>query len=1050
MRNNSQPSPRPGRLWKAAQDLLVSPSILSSVESSRSLLMRVAVCAFMAIAGLGFTETAAQDLMIKGVVKDETGVGMPGATVVVQGTSTGTVTDLNGAFSIEAPRGSTLIISFTGYGSQEFVVNDATPLNVTLTPETVMLQELVVVGYGAQRREAVTGSVASLGGEMLREVPSSNVSQALQGRLPGVEISQVNTKPGASTQIRIRGSRSLTASNDPLIVLDGIPFAGSFADINPGDVKSIDILKDASATAIYGSRGANGVILISTYKGQKGQKARVSYNSFIGAKEVFSKYPMMDGPEFVALRKAAGLYSNGVDENDAVNFDWQDALYRTGIYSNQNLSITSGTERGSYNFGFGYNKEEAVLPGQEFERFSLNGSIDQEVGELFRFGINTYTSYTRSLGNSFDLYQNLSTTPIADPYNADGTLKRTVRMALDENWVRTRETMEGLGDSWIDLGKNFGSTNNLYGEVKIPGIEGLKYRLNAGLNYRISTGGGYTGEGVFSVNPTTLSSASINNSLFTSWVLENVVTYDRIFAGKHNLNLTALYSAQEDRFNSSSASARDIPSDAFQFYNLGQALGEATLGQGNFNESGLISYMGRVMYSYNGRYMLTATVRSDASSRLAKGNQWHTYPAVSAGWNISEEPFMQGVNVINRLKLRAGWGQTSNQAINPYATLGALGTRNYNFGSSFVTGYLVTQLPNTNLGWEFSNTANVGLDFDLFNNRLSGTVEYYVTNTKDILLSVGLPSTSGVSSYTANIGETKNTGVEVSLNGVIVRSNSGLTWEAGINVYSNKNELVALASGQTRNEGNAWFVGHPINVIFDYEKIGLWQSEDPFLTVYEPGGNVGMIKVKYTGGFNADGSPVRRIGPDDRQIIDVNPDFQGGFNTRLTYKGFDLSAVGVFQSGGTLVSTLYGSAGYLNLMTGRRNNVKIDYWTPENPDAKYPKPGGLASGDNPKYGSTLGYFDATYLKVRSITLGYDLKHALLKSSSLVNRMRVYAVVENPFVLFSPYYKESKMDPETNSYGNQNQAVASYQSRILVIGTNTPTTRNFILGLNVTF
>jgi outer membrane receptor protein involved in Fe transport len=459
--------------------------------------------------------------------------------------------------------------------------------------------------------------------------------------------------------------------------------------------------------------------------------------------------------------------------------------------------------------------------------------------------------------------------------------------------------------------------------------------------------------------------------------------------------------------------------------------------------------MGRVMYSYDNRYMLSATLRSDASSRLAPGHKWNTYPAVSAGWNIGEENFMQTIPAINRLKLRVGYGQTSNQSVNPYATLGLLSTRPYNFGNDdYAVGYYVTQLPNPELGWEYSDTWNYGIDFSLLNNRLSGTVEYYVTNTKDILLPLGLPPTSGVTSYTANIGETQNKGIELSLNGVILDNHNGWTWEAGINFYKNSNRLVALASGQTRDEGNGWFVGHNINAIYDFERVGIWQEHDTYRNILEPGGNAGMIKVKYTGGFNPDGSPVRAIGADDRQIMDVDPDFQGGFNTRVSYKGFDLGIVGVVRSGGLLVSTLYGSSGYLNMMSGRRGNVKVDYWTPENTGAKYPKPGGIASGDNPKYGSTLGFFDGSFTKIRTISLGYDFSQSLIKSSSV--KMRAYVTVQNPFVLFSPYYKESGMDPETNSYGDENAAVNSYQRRILTIGTNTPSTRNYILGVNLTF
>jgi TonB-dependent starch-binding outer membrane protein SusC len=306
-----------------------------------------------------------------------------------------------------------------------------------------------------------------------------------------------------------------------------------------------------------------------------------------------------------------------------------------------------------------------------------------------------------------------------------------------------------------------------------------------------------------------------------------------------------------------------------------------------------------------------------------------------------------------------------------------------------------------------------------------------------------------VGSYTANIGQTQNKGWELSVNGNIFNDKGGWSWDVGFNLYANRNKLVALASGQTRDEGNAWFVGHNINAIFDYEKVGLWQAGDPYLNVLEPGGNVGMIKVKYTGDFDATGKPTRPIGAADRQIMDVDPKLSGGFNTRVAYKGFDLNVVGLFKDGGILLSTLYGSSGYLNLLSGRRNNVKVDYWTPENTGAKYPKPGGIASGDNPKYGSTLGYFDASFLKIRTISLGYDFNRSLLKDSRL--KLRMYLTVQNPFVMFSPYHRESGMDPETNSYGDENAAVASvYPRRILTIGTNTPSTRNYVAGLNLTF
>lgn len=997
-----------------------------------------------------------QQNIVRGVVKDEKGSPVPGVTIVVKGTTKGTTTDLNGNYVLDGvtPE-STLVVSFIGYKDQEIPVGDKAQLNIDLELEVNELTEVVVVGYGTQRRESVTGSVATVKGDKIRDVPSSNITQALQGRVSGVDMEQTSTKPGAQLQIRIRGTRSLNASNDPLVVLDGIPFAGSIGDINPNDITSVDILKDASATAIYGSRGANGVILITTNKGLKGQKAQFSYNSYYGLKKIFAKYPMMNGTEFAALRTAAGIYSNGVDESNDVNTDWQDLFYRSAMVTSHDLGVSGGTERGSYNFGAGYYKDEAVMPGQDYSRFSIKGSLEQEVNKFFRFGFTTNNNYSINKGNNLGLYGVLSLSPISNPYNDDGTWKRTIKMPLDEQWTYSKSIINNLGDKWIDQTKSYGSYNTIYGEIKIPGIEGLKYRANIGANFRMSNGGQYTGEGVFATNPTTVSTATISNSLTTNWAIENLLTYDRTFALKHQVNVVALYSAEQTQYNRSQVSAKDIPADAFQFYNLGRAAGEFTIDPNNqdYQMSGLMSWMGRVMYSYDNRYMLSITYRSDASSRLAEGHKWHSYPAVSAGWNIANESFMEDISIINALKVRAGYGETSNQSVAPYATLGLLSTRPYNFGTTTSTGYYVSQLPNPNLGWEFSKTWNFGLDFAILRSRLSGTFEYYITNTKDLLLSVNLPTTSGVNSYTGNIGETQNKGIELSLNGVILDNLSGFTWEVGINLYANRNKLVSLASGQLEDKTNWWFVGHPIDVIYDYEKIGLWQEGDPYLSILEgAGGKVGMIKVKYTGDYNADGSPTRLINSSDQQVMSLEPKFQGGFNTRLAYKGFDLSIVGAFRSGGILISTLYSSAGYLNLLSGRRGNVKVDYWTADNTDAKYPAPGVALSGDNPKYGSTLGYFDGSYLKIRTISLGYNIDNIRWIKNTGIDRLRLYVTAQNPFVMFSPYNKESGMDPETNSYGNENAAVAlSYNlRRLLTIGTNTPSTRNYLIGVNLTF
>ncbi|WP_338424021.1 SusC/RagA family TonB-linked outer membrane protein [Galbibacter pacificus] len=991
---------------------------------------------------------------VTGTVVDDSGVPIPGVNVILKGSNTGTTSDFNGEYTINVPNESAILVfSFVGFDTQEIPVGNKTTIDVQMAISTSTLSEVVVVGYGSQRREDVTGSIASIKGGQLQEVPAPNISQALQGRVAGVEMTPTSSKPGASMQIRIRGTRSLNASNDPLIVLDGIPFAGSIGDINPNDIQSLDILKDASASAIYGSRGANGVILITTKKGQVGQEAKITYNGYSGIKTLFSRFPMMNGEEFAALRAEAGQYQNTLDESDDINTDWQDLIFETGVLMSHDIGITGGTQKGSYNFGLGYYKDDGVVPLQEYERISLRANLDQRIGNIFRVGLTTNNNYAITDASGIPAVgMALGRSPIANPYNEDGSLKNTIlEQTSGAQWVPTNDRFYSLGDKYINQNRAFSSYNSIFGEIEIPFIKGLKYRINLGLNYRQSNDGNYTGEGVFSGNPENVSTASVANSHTTSWTVENLLTYERTFAEKHKLNLTALYSSQEERYNRSYMSAMDIPSDHFQFYNIGRAEGQINVdpSQQWYSVWGLMSYMGRAMYSYDDKYMLSATFRSDGSSRLADGHKWHSYPAVSAGWNITNESFMENSRNIDLIKLRVGYGQTANQAIDPYKTLGLLNTRPYNFGDQFTTGYYVSELPNADLGWEYSETWNFGLDFSFFNNRLSGTAEYYIQNTKDVLLGVNLPSTSGVNSYTANIGQTQNKGVELSLNGVIFDNPDGFTWEAGLNIYANRNKLVSLASGQERDEANGWFVDHPIDVIYDYEKVGLWQEDDPYLDILEPGGNPGMIKVKYTGEYNADGTPVRAIGADDRQIMSLQPDFQGGFNTRLAYKNLDLTAVGVFKSGGVLISSLYSSSGYLNTLNGRAgNNVKVDYWTPENTDAKYPKPGGIQSSDNPKYGSTLGYFDASFLKVRTISLGYNFDQDFITNAG-IDRFRIYCTVQNPFVLFSPYHDESGMDPETNSYGDENVAVEG-QRRLLIIGTNTPATRNYLVGINLTF
>jgi TonB-linked SusC/RagA family outer membrane protein len=1016
---------------------------------------------------------AIQQQKITGKVTDaSTGEALPGVNIVIQGSKVGTTTDINGQYSISIENANvTLVFSFMGYVSQNVSVSGKSVIEVSLVPDIQKLDEIVVVGYGTQRRKDVTGSIASMSSEKIRENASSSLSQSLQGRIAGVEMTQTSSRPGADMEIRIRGARSLTASNDPLVVLDGIPFAGSLSDINNNDIKSVDILKDASATAIYGSRGANGVILITTFRGESATLAKpvITYNGYYGIKSLMNKYPMMDANEFKKWRKEArnngASFTTGADEDTTLNTDWQDLMFEKGMVTSHDLSISGVTNGGSYSFATGYYDETTVLYGQEYQRYSLRGSFDQKIGKRIKVGISSVNSYAISDGEKDNpLGTILSLTPLTNPYNANGSIN------TDKLYINNMDTyynplmIESLGDRWKDQRKTLATYNTAYGELEI--MNGLRYHVNLGLNYRQRNYGDFRSAKT-PFNGDDISYASIENEHTINWVIENLLYYDRTFA-KHKIGLVAMYSTEQTEYNKSNIAAQDVTADYLQYYNFGLLTddGKITINPDyqDYYKRGLMSYMFRANYAFDGKYLLTATLRSDGSSVLADGHKWHTYPALSLGWNASNEEFLKSVSWLSYLKPRVGYGQTSNQAIKPYQTLGALATNYYNFGSKNVSGYYVSQSPNHNLGWEYSTTWNFGLDFGVLDNRITGTVEYYIQKTKDVLVAQNLPATSGVTNaFYTNIGETENKGIELSLNATILKDYNGWSWDLGFNLYANRNKILALASGQDYDKGNGWFVGHPIDAIYDFKKIGIWQlGDEAKVQQYEGStGQVGMIKVEYTGDYNTDGSPVRKIQQgttlkdDDRQIIgSLDPDFQGGFNTRVGYKGFELSVIGNYRSGGTLVSALHSQTSYLNMNNGRRGQIKIDYWTKTNPTNAYPKPYGPEVTNNPKYASTMSYFDASYVKITNITLAYNFKAEWLRNAH-INNLRVYVTAQNPFIFASDYYSECGLDPQPNSKSNDtgNQAVAENSvlpKRFSVVGYNTPATRNFLFGVNVSF
>lgn len=983
-------------------------------------------------------------VLVKGTVTGRSGEALPGVVVIQKGSTSGTVSDIDGNYNIEVPSGeSVLVFSFIGYVSQEIKVGNRSTLNVNLEESLEALEEVIVIGYGVQKRSDITGAMSNMREQDIRDVPVANVTQALQGRVAGVEINSTSSRPGGGAQIRIRGNRSLTASNEPLIVLNGIPYTGTIDDINPYDIVSLDILKDASATAIYGSRGANGVILITTRRGQEG-KTSLYYNGFHGVTSAVGKYNVMNGEEFDAMRteaRAAGA-AYGPTPAEAANlaagrsFDWQDEAYGTGIISNHLIGAQGGTADTQYNISAGYFNESTVLPGQAFSRYSLQGTIDQKIGDRIKLGFNTMNQFNVRDGEGVSMmFALLTLSPLFDAYNPDGTLN--MLPGVDGPNPETINPLAVRDQSnWKQQRRRLRTFNSIYGEVEIA--EGLKYRLNVGLDLWQDNFGDFSGSNTPFRNGSA-NGATIQNTNSWSYTLENIVTYEKTLAKDHKLLFTGLYSVQEAEEFRSSAQSNSLPADYMFYYNLGLGTSMVPLSNNYYFKWGLLSYMGRVNYTYQNRFMATLTVRADASSRLAKGNQWFTYPAAALAWNIHNESFLKNSSVLSNLKLRYSIGTVSNQAVNPYASWGSLGGfdgRNaepYNFGSTGIFGYLVTASPNPILSWEFTTTNNLGIDFGFFSNRITGSFEMYQQDTKDVLQNVALPPTSGVGGVTKNVGETRNRGIELTLSSVNMERPSGFTWSTDFNFFLNRNEITFLAGGVEEDISRAWFRGKPIDVIFDYEKIGIVQEGEAALPGFIPGN----IKIKDQ---NGDGV----INAEDRVILGtLQPDWSGGLTNRMSYKGFDFNLVMFWRVGGLINSNFYGThlSNPLNSLEGRRSGPKVDYWTPDNPTNAYPRPG---QGQGPNFGSTLGYFDGTFMKIRSMQLGYSLPESLLNRLKL-GSLYVYAQAQNPFkAFFSEYVREGGLDPETNGTGGTN--TPGFGNR-LSVSANTPVTRSFLFGIN---
>jgi len=955
-----------------------------------------------------------QGRTVTGTVTDaESGEPLIGVNIVVQGTTTGAITDPEGSYSIDVPDGeAVLLFSFVGYELQSITVGLQTVIDVQLAASMVGLDELVVVGYGTQRRGSITGAISSVSSDEIQERPVMNAGQALQGRATGVvALSDGGSTPGTNVTIRIRGRRSLTATNDPLFVVDGIPWSGSITGLNPKDIRSMEVLKDASATAIYGSRGANGVILITTNRGGN-MPTTVSYSGHYGISSVLAVPDLMNGEEYYRLKEVGGRAFTQ-DELDAyaagVSTDWVDLVIGNGFQTNNQLSVRGGNANTGFAISANYFKEGGVIETQDYTRKTFRVNLDHQATKRIKVGTSTQVlSGLRNLGsNAYGGAVNIS--PLAEPYDADGNL--IFRPGADPLlWNPLADYEEGV---YFDEGEAFRVFSNIFAEIDI--LDNLNYRMNYGpslINYR---------RGLFQGSNS--GARQGGNALVRKehervfeYTFENILTYN-LETGDHNLNFTGVYSIQEKDHEYTHIEVEDIPYESQLYHNLGTA--ETVNDMGSYLEEwGIMSFMGRANYELMGKYMITLTARWDGSSRLAEGNKWGFFPSAAAMWRISSEDFMSGQDLFSDLRLRVSYGITGNTGIDPYQTRGGLTRSYYSFGGLSGLGFRPESLANPDLRWESSATANLGLDFGLLEGRIAGSFEVYQTHTTDLLLERQLPITSGFNSVFENVGETRNRGWEL---GVTFRNfaSGDFSWETNLNLFGNKEEILDLYGTEEDDVGNEWFIGEPLTVWYDYEKVGIWQlGEEDDASVYSQ--FPGEIHV-------ADQNNDGLINQDDQVILGSDmPTITLGLGQRFEYKGLDFS----FMLLGVFGHTVYND--YLiarSTLQGRYNNLNVNYWTETNPTNEHPKPDG--SREYPLYSSTRGYYPGDFFKIKNIQLGYNFPTGML-SKAKIKKLRLYLNLDT-FFIWS--HLQKGLDPE--KYGGEIEA-------------DVPATRMYSFGLMIDF
>ena len=1008
--------------------------------------------------------------VITGKITDDNGKPLQGVTITIKGTKATVLTNAEGVFTISASKGSTLVASYVGLSTQEITVSGK-PVDLALKPAVGSLDNVVVVGYGTKTKGTVTSSIVSVTADEIRSRPVANALQAIQGKAAGVDVTS-NERPGEMGSILIRGVRSINAGNGPLFVVDNVPLNfGGIEAINPNDIESIDILKDASATAIYGSRGANGVVLVTTKRGKNGTLS-ISYTGTLTLEKQEDRMKMMNSADYIEFRRnayrrvkflnpAASAASTYPDQptladdqrifgQDPIAFaniqkgwvdntwhpelvpttDWTDYAIHTSATHDHTISVSGGSQNVKAYASFGFLNNEGTQRGQDYRRYSGKFSVDLTPAKWFSMGGSVNTTYgfqnygfsttnATGPGNIYAALQGML--PYAVPYDSTGK-----RILLPGGDINISNPVDENNYN-INLRKTFRVLGSVYAEVK-P-LPGLRYRVNFGPDYQSYYNGRWMDANSINrggSNPGSTNYAQLNQTNRSSWTLDNLIYYDKSFNGNHthDIGVTLLQTASYTRSETSSMFATKLPLPNQKWYALNAVSALDGFSTG-LTENSLTSYMARVSYDLDQKYLLNAFVRWDGASPLAEGHKWDMFPSISLGWRLEKEDFLKSAQWIRQLKLRAGIATVGNAAVGPYTTLGALQGLYYTYGSSAQLGYVPSDptaanpatYPDQRLGWEHTTQANIGVDFSFFNDRLSGSLDVYKTQTKDLLMSKSLNSVTGYTSILTNIGSTSGRGFDFSVTSVNVRKRD-FTWTSTLNISASREKIDELAYGKQDDLSNLWFIGQRVSIYYDYDKAGIWQNTPDDLAA--------IAKYKNNG---------QTFSPGDIKVVDQNGDFKidaindrvirghsqpnliTGLSNDITYKDWGFSIFIYSRTGFTIASGAES-------LQGRFTQRQLDYWTPTNPTNEYNAPNYNSAAGDP-YRNAMNYQDGSFIKIRNITLSYNLPPATGKKLYMRN-LKVYVQALSPGLIYS---KISYLDPD--------------------LGGNT-FNRGFVIGVNANF